>query len=124
MGACFFSMIRRPPRFTRTYPLFPYPTLCRSGGHGLRRHCVPWASPRHGPRRRALGRVQSPAGLHGRPDGASGAREARRPRHQIGRAHVGTPVTNANLVCRLLLAKKKTNNILATSQVNNTTSTL
>src|SRR3546814_7957563 len=26
---------------------------------------------------------------------------------QIGRAHVSTPVTNANLVCRLLLEKKK-----------------
>src|SRR3546814_8431061 len=26
---------------------------------------------------------------------------------QIGRAHVCTPVTNAQLVCRLLLAKKK-----------------
>src|SRR3546814_9103332 len=27
---------------------------------------------------------------------------------QIGRAHVRTPVTNAHLVCRLLLEKKKT----------------
>src|SRR3546814_2325620 len=27
--------------------------------------------------------------------------------HEIGRAHVLTPVTNANLVCRLLLEKKK-----------------
>src|SRR3546814_6040995 len=27
---------------------------------------------------------------------------------EIGRAHVCTPVTNAHLVCRLLLAKKKT----------------
>src|SRR3546814_7964783 len=27
---------------------------------------------------------------------------------QIGRAHDGTPVTNAHLVCRLLLEKKKT----------------
>src|SRR3546814_8933854 len=27
---------------------------------------------------------------------------------EIGRAHVGTPVTNAHLVCRLLLEKKKT----------------
>src|SRR3546814_8326907 len=26
---------------------------------------------------------------------------------EIGRAHVGTPVTNAQLVCRLLLEKKK-----------------
>src|SRR3546814_6578002 len=27
--------------------------------------------------------------------------------HEIGRAHVLTPVTNAHLVCRLLLEKKK-----------------
>src|SRR3546814_9667781 len=26
---------------------------------------------------------------------------------EIGRAHVGTPVTNAHLVCRLMLEKKK-----------------
>src|SRR3546814_4361366 len=31
-------------------------------------------------------------------------------RQEIGRAHVCTPVTNAQLVCRLLLEKKKTNN--------------
>src|SRR3546814_3168469 len=30
------------------------------------------------------------------------------PAFKIGRAHVGTPVTNAQLVCRLLLEKKKT----------------
>src|SRR3546814_1476070 len=30
-------------------------------------------------------------------------------RAKIGRAHVGTPVTNAHLVCSLLLEKKKTN---------------
>src|SRR3546814_5611412 len=29
---------------------------------------------------------------------------------EIGRAHVCTPVTNAHLVCRLLLEKKKTTN--------------
>src|SRR3546814_9575213 len=29
--------------------------------------------------------------------------------HEIGRAHVRTPVTNAHLVCRLLLEKKKNN---------------
>src|SRR3546814_1216534 len=31
---------------------------------------------------------------------------------QIGRAHVCTPVTNAHLVCRLLLAKQKTKNTI------------
>src|SRR3546814_8436797 len=32
------------------------------------------------------------------------------PGRQIGRAHVCTPVTNAHLVCRLLLEKKKQKN--------------
>src|SRR3546814_7049076 len=42
------------------------------------------------------------------PPGARGRGERRAPahRHQIGRAHVLTPVTNAHLVCRLLLEKK------------------
>src|SRR3546814_7391530 len=40
------------------------------------------------------------AAVHG--DGACERRE-------IGRSHVSTPVTNAPLVCRLLLEKKKTN---------------
>src|SRR3546814_3396571 len=31
---CFFLMIRRPPRSTRTDTLFPYTTLFRSGGLG------------------------------------------------------------------------------------------
>src|SRR3546814_4501913 len=31
-----------------------------------------------------------------------------KPVEEIGRAHVGTPVTNAQLVCRLLLEQKKT----------------
>src|SRR3546814_6368123 len=31
---CFFLMIRRPPRSTRTDTLFPYTTLFRSPGHG------------------------------------------------------------------------------------------
>src|SRR3546814_1365054 len=48
---CFFLMIRRPPRSTRTDPLFPYTTLFRS----LRQHArrppllrplVRWISPR------------------------------------------------------------------------------
>src|SRR3546814_8240497 len=33
---------------------------------------------------------------------------AAHPRRQLGRAHVCTPVTNAHLVCRLLLETKKT----------------
>src|SRR3546814_18042909 len=41
----FFLMIRRPPRSTRTYTLFPYTTLFRStGAHGRRRSEV-WLQP-------------------------------------------------------------------------------
>src|SRR3546814_13889473 len=32
LSYCFLLMIRRPPRSTRTDTLFPYTTLCRSGG--------------------------------------------------------------------------------------------
>src|SRR3546814_4522345 len=44
-----------------------------------------------------------------RPSAGTGKRAGSRPNpsFQIGRAHVRTPVTNAHLVCRLLLEKKK-----------------
>src|SRR3546814_10147938 len=47
-----------------------------------------------------------------RPGGNAGARhDSRGGGKEIGRAHARTPVTNAHLVCRLLLdKKKKTNN--------------
>src|SRR3546814_9057566 len=35
-------------------------------------------------------------------------------RDEIGRAHVGTPVTNAHIVCRLLLEKKKNSTTIKT----------
>src|SRR3546814_3297668 len=76
-------MIRRPPRSTRTDTLFPYTTLFRSQ---RKAHQFPDQHRRCDERRyRGAGR--------GSP--------------QIGRAHVLTPVTNAHLVCRLLLEKKK-----------------
>src|SRR3546814_13200788 len=34
LSCCFFLMIRRPPRSTRTYTLFPYTTLFRSARAG------------------------------------------------------------------------------------------
>src|SRR3546814_8447300 len=40
-------------------------------------------------------------------DGHNALRRFRSNRFEIGRAHVCTPVTNAHLVCRLLLEKKK-----------------
>src|SRR3546814_5987608 len=41
------------------------------------------------------------------------ASAARKSAKEIGRAHVCTPVTNAHLVCRLLLEKKKHINDIA-----------
>src|SRR3546814_3795654 len=44
----------------------------------------------------------------GRPQELNNRRD---PIEEIGRAHVGTPVTNAHLVCRVMLEKKKIRNI-------------
>src|SRR3546814_16131547 len=99
IGCCFFLMIRRPPRSTRTDTLSPYTTLFRSRrGRDSRRD------------RQKRKPVGEPAGFerkrndHG---GSSRAWDARRewPIAEIGRAHVRTPVTNAHLVCLLLLAQ-------------------
>src|SRR2546430_4583677 len=81
-------MIRRPPRST----LFPYTTLFRSGGS---RPC---------PGRR-------------RPSGRCRSREARRPRGSSpcerlavrSEEHTSELQSQSNLVCRLLLEKKKKN---------------
>src|SRR3546814_10545018 len=82
----FFLMRRRPPRSTRTDTLFPYTTLFRSTA------MVGWP--------KAVFSTTL-AVLRPTPGKASSA--------EIGRAHVCTPVTNAHLVCRLLLEKKKLN---------------
>src|SRR3546814_3885494 len=87
-----------------------------------RGHLVPGLSPRatvgllaHGsplrtapkpawlPRKAGVGGEMRPE----RPAQADGGTEGRNAMEQIGRAHVWTPVTNAHLVCRLLLEKKK-----------------
>src|SRR3546814_18548126 len=39
----FFLMIRRPPRSTRTYTLFPYPTLCLSVAQAVAHQLRPTA---------------------------------------------------------------------------------
>src|SRR5260370_19646155 len=74
----FFLMIRRPPRST----LFPYTTLFRSpGGSGVK---VPGASPRHS---------------------SAGSTRGTCPRSE---EHTSELQSHLNLVCRLLLEKKKT----------------
>src|SRR3546814_2057275 len=47
---CFFLMIRRPPRSTRTDTLFPYTTLFRSPRGALARRPVQHRCPPAGPR--------------------------------------------------------------------------
>src|SRR3546814_7920431 len=116
-------MIRRPPRSTRTYTLFPYTTLFRSTV-ALATHDVRFFDPSC----RVFVVVATIAGSAGwrneqefetsrRREGDCSVKPAdilwRGPSYealgrccQIGRAHVCTPVTNAHLVCRLLLEKQ------------------
>src|SRR5690349_25019907 len=79
----FFLMIRRPPRST----LFPYTTLFRSS--------------RATPRRR---RPRPGRGRRGSPATASGAA---RPRGRRSEEHTSELQSRRDLVCRLLLEKKK-----------------
>src|SRR3546814_9151316 len=116
-------MIRRPPRSTRTDTLFPYTTLFRSElvlgvdvDHGQIFGNVLFARQ---PRPRALFAADAvdqaePDRLPAGEDAPVGDRTqplvgqvASLAHHEIGRAHVCTPVTNAHPVCRLLLDTKK-----------------
>src|SRR3546814_10443666 len=110
-------MILRPPTSTRTDTLLPYTTLFRSsrGGAGRTdRKTLRDAAYHVGARCPARTfRSRYGRGSH-RPHQAPDHGE-RRPA-EIGRAHVWTPVTNAHLVFRLLLEKKKTIHSTATIQ--------
>src|SRR5688572_32305931 len=87
-------MIRRPPRST----LFPYTTLFRSAGHRLA------GEGRHGDQHRPHGATW--------PQGAAAARRGERgplsPRRAArSEEHTSELQSQSNLVCRLLLEKKK-----------------
>src|SRR2546426_5106075 len=84
-------MIRRPPRST----LFPYTTLFRSRRSTRPRRCRPG----DGARRRGGGRE----GAGGRPE--------RRPQDDRSEEHTSELQSPCNLVCRLLLEKKKENHL-------------
>src|SRR2546430_12595657 len=92
MHRFFFLMIRRPPRST----LFPYTTLFRSGR-------IP-----PGPRRRRIGvsALAAGEGREGREgrEGAVGVVVAAAGRSE---EHTSELQSQSNLVCRLLLEKKK-----------------
>src|SRR3546814_8428163 len=116
-------MRRLPPISTRTDTLFPSKTLCRAqrrddeigDGGGV----IELFSPDGGQqakkgeqhRTHQAEPDQRPEMPHAEPAMRLGNEHTGEA--QIGRAHVRTPVTNAHLVCRLLLAKKKS--ILQTS---------
>src|SRR5258706_8932819 len=87
-------MIRRPPRFT----LFPSTPLFRSQEGGPQSSGLPWAAPpRGGPDapRRGTGGVTGPA------------RATAPPCRQRSEEHTSELQSLTNLVCRLLLEKKK-----------------
>src|SRR5260370_26635840 len=99
----FFLMIRRPPRST----LFPYTTLFRSDRgadsrlHAIGRRIAGRGRPRLPHLRRADQRGTGPSSARRRPRTVPSARLQRSEEH--------TPElqSNLNLVCRLLLVKKK-----------------
>src|SRR5258706_1874767 len=84
-------MIRRPPRST----LFPYTTLFRS-------------VPRSALRRHATARGHRTGADHASPHSAHGRSLQRaRPKHPRSEEHTSELQSLTNLVCRLLLEKKK-----------------
>src|SRR3546814_5918151 len=103
-------MLRLPPISTRPDTPFPYTTLFRS------RTCstAPSTGSSKGPlpvKATGMGKFPPRRGLgRGRKEKGRAPRRSLSGGRQIGRAHVCTPVTNAHLVCRLLLEKKKKNN--------------
>src|SRR3546814_1171658 len=111
-------MTRRSPRSPLTGTLFPYTTLFRSLRLG-RARSIPDENRLLGNLAHAIARHVFKPGPPPSPDDAADRTRAlldatidqiAAPLRQIGRAHVSTPVTNAHLVCRLLLEKKKRNN--------------
>src|SRR3546814_7909273 len=90
-------MIRRPPRSTRTDTLFPYTTLFRSAS----------ISPHTATTLPSASTMAAATGW--RLSTCAPRLTSTIKGREIGRAHVRTPVTNAHLVCRLLLEKKNKN---------------
>src|SRR3546814_8192909 len=108
-------MIRRPPKSTRTDTLFPYTTLFRSfTGSTPKRDdymikfyvsifffLLAGISETFAQAALPAAEAAADAAADVRTGIATGGRAI-----EIGRAHVGTPVTNAHIVCRLMIEKK------------------
>src|SRR2546430_9739074 len=92
----FFLMIRRPPRST----LFPYPTLFRSTRPHTERRTPPTGACHREVSRTEVGVGSSPSTTAVIP-----------PRSE---EHTSELQSQSNLVCRLLLEKKKKNHITTT----------
>src|SRR5438034_3596555 len=86
-------MLRRPPRST----LFPYTTLFRSGDGGQR------VDGRLGAVELAAAVIGDPDDLHAHVDGALGVARG----HDRSEEHTSELQSHSDLVCRLLLEKKK-----------------
>src|SRR3546814_5043283 len=120
-------MMRRPPRSTRTDNLFPYTTRCRSRlGSKVtilaRRTLFFREDPAIGEAITAAFRAEEIEVLE-HTQASQVAHEGGEfvlttghgdIRSEIGRAHVCTPVTNAHIVCRLLLANTNSTNTYST----------
>src|SRR3546814_1329226 len=111
-------MLRRAPRSTRTDTLLPYTTLFRSRRRGAPAGAVQERDMSFNPlaeRGIPLERqFRNWSELNVQPYDTRAVHPYTRCRviamngiEEIGRAHVCTPVTNAQLVCRLLLKTKK-----------------
>src|SRR3546814_10661625 len=129
-------MIRRPPRSTRTDTLFPYTTLFRSGRREKLAPAALLVAPRErGPScrsapiwaaRRALSRQRegTVVALADEVDkqAKSATKAGLRPLSRLvenGRANVRTTITNAPIVCRLLIEKKHTQQQIIQKTIHN-----
>src|SRR5689334_24729112 len=102
-------MLRRPPRST----LFPYTTLFRSGCRGPMTHS---------PCNRILWNRQSSKTRAGMP--CMGCTEPEFPFFELmprSEEHTSELQSQFHLVCRLLLEKKKTNNVYRHERIQNPT---
>src|SRR2546430_13155485 len=100
-------MIRRPPRST----LFPYTTLFRSQDSSAFPGSFPDCSRRIGlenpPRRMARPQIRRPYANHRQLAKTCNARAEARCRRLRSEEHTSELQSQSNLVCRLLLEKKK-----------------
>src|SRR5690606_41793416 len=103
LSLCFFFLllIRRPPRST----LFPYTTLFRSGRRGG--HPAAGESWRAAPVHSIAGALVADAGAGAGPEPAVRSTSAGRTARTRSEEHTSELQSRENLVCRLLLEKKK-----------------